>query len=206
MKLKHVFVFLSVCIALTSSRSYGLPETSTAAQTQKWLAQLDSKSGSIEFQAKGHPSALRIIGKGTGPQGSFAVVQKSVTGSASFDLTSLDTGIGMRDKHMKEKYLQVDKFPIAKLTIKKMILPTEPGIGKLSAENIPFEGTLSLHGIEKPITGTAKVESDSQKLKIGAIFALNVTDYGIEIPSFAGITIESAVNVTIQSEGDFKAP
>jgi polyisoprenoid-binding protein YceI len=181
-------------------------KTATAEQTQQWLAQLDQKSGSIEFQAKGHPSALRIVGKGTGPQGSFAIAKQSVTGSASFDLTSLDTGISLRDKHMKEKYLQVDKYPNAKLSITQMNLPVAPSGGKVSAENVPFQGTLNLHGTEKPVTGTAKVDLDSQKVKIAANFDLNMADYGIEVPSFAGITIDNAVSVTIQSEGNVSAP
>jgi polyisoprenoid-binding protein YceI len=212
---KHVLILFSLFSVFNATTLFALSpneapnvvnESTNTARTQKWLAELDQKSGSIEFQAKGHPSALRIIGKGAGPQGSFAVTSHSVTGTASFDLNSLDTGINMRDKHMKEKYLQVDKFPNAKLRITKMNLPSDPTTGKLSAENIPFEGTLSLHGVEKPITGIAQVESDSQKLKVGASFSLNVTDYGIEIPGFAGITIDNAVTVTIQSEGNLSPP
>ena len=32
-------------------------------------------------------------------------------------LASLETGIGLRDRHMREKYLQVDKYPDAVLEL-----------------------------------------------------------------------------------------
>lgn len=176
--------------------------SATAEQTQAWLASLDQKEGSIEFQAKGHPSALHIVGKGSAAKGEFTVRKNSVSGSATFDLSSLDTGIALRDQHMKEKYLQVDKYPTAKLTITNMNLPNGSGSGKISADNVSFQGTLQLHGVDKPVSGIAKIDGDSQQLKIAANFGIKMSDYGIEVPSFAGITIDDAVDVSVAGKAN----
>src|SRR5262245_62020670 len=76
---------------------------------------LDPAAGSTEFHAVGRPSMLKITGKGPGPKGEIKAEGSKVTGSFSVDLNAVTTGISMRDHHMKEKYLQTDKFPNAEL-------------------------------------------------------------------------------------------
>src|SRR4051812_34300287 len=94
------------------------------AAGNQWMVDLGAGSGTVEFNATGRPSALVINGKGAAPKGKVAVNGTSVTGSANFDLTSLDTGINLRNDHMKNKYLEVSKYPQATLTIQKLTLPS----------------------------------------------------------------------------------
>src|SRR5262245_18665278 len=81
---------------------------------------LQDQAGSIEFNATGWPSALRIHGKGKGPDGTLTVTESAVTGSVAVDLGSLETGIALRDRHMKENYLQVDRYPKAVLNLSRL--------------------------------------------------------------------------------------
>ena len=71
--------------------------------------------------AIGRPAAIKILGKSKGPSGELKI-QKSdqdflVNGEAIIDLDSFETGINMRDQHMKEKYLETGKGKNAKLII-----------------------------------------------------------------------------------------
>jgi len=79
-------------------------------------------AGSIEFRAIGHPSTLKVIGKGSEFDGQFEVKSTEPQGKASFELAFLETGIQIRDKHMKEKYLQLAKYPQAELSIHQIFL------------------------------------------------------------------------------------
>ena len=63
---------------------------------------------------------------------------------------------------------------------------------------MPFQGVLSLHGIEKPVSGTVKAQRNGNQLNVAASFGLKVTDYGIAIPSFAGVTMAESVDIDVQ--------
>jgi polyisoprenoid-binding protein YceI len=159
----------------------------------------DQNSGSVEFHATGHPSAIKIVGKGKSSKGSFTVKEKTVTGSAHFDLASLDTGIETRNTHMKEKYLEIQKFPDAVLTITKMELPKD-FVKDSSFTKLPFTGNLSLHGVEHAVTGLADISRHDSDVTINATFGLKIADYAIALPTFMGITMADDVQITVQSK------
>lgn len=60
----------------------------------------DKSKGQVVFEAVGKPSFLKIKGQGEGPEGEVSVADK-VTGSFKFKMATLDTGIGLRNDHMK---------------------------------------------------------------------------------------------------------
>jgi polyisoprenoid-binding protein YceI len=173
------------------------------ANTPKTSVILEEGSGSVEFRATGRPSAIKIVGKGDKPKGRLTLDGRSIQGEAVFSLATLDTGIGLRDKHMKEKYLEVSRYPEAKLTVRRLEMPGEPAEGA-KFEKVPFSGVLSLHGKDKPVEGRATLERKGDQLQISAEFGLRIADHGIEIPSFAGITMADEVQVVVQDAAPLK--
>ena len=166
---------------------------------QKTNVELSKASGEVEFFAVGNPSLLRIHGKGVAPGGKFAIDDnENVTGEGSFDLSSLDTGIDMRNKHMKEKYLQVEKFPVASLKMSEMVLPLKSESLSWKFENVPFKALLTLHGQTKPVEGLAKVSRKEDRIELSCEFSIKLADFGIDIPSYAGITIANDVRVHVR--------
>ena len=171
------------------------------AAVPQFTADFDHATGTTTFLAKGHPSAMHINGKGDAPTGKLDVKDGKVSGVLALNLESLDTGIGMRTHHMKEKYLEVGKFPQAKLTLNNLPLAAADTTAKdFSLDKVPFTGILSLHGVNKPVSGLARIERKGANLHLNAEFPLKISDYGIEIPSFAGITVADEVDVVIQSD------
>lgn len=88
----------------------------------------------VTFDAIGRPSMLRIKGKGTGVSGTFTIDKQIVSGTTTFSLETLKTGIELRDEHMREKYLHTKQFPEAVLTLIAVSLPpnfssTKPLVG-----------------------------------------------------------------------------
>src|SRR3989338_6695806 len=65
-----------------------------------------SEAGDVRFLAVGKPSMLKIHGKGKILAADFQLEKESLKGSAEVDLNSIDTGIALRNQHMKEKYLE----------------------------------------------------------------------------------------------------
>jgi polyisoprenoid-binding protein YceI len=175
------------------------------ARADAWLLDLDQGSGAVTFDAIGKPSALKIHAKGNAPKGQLKVKDGKVSGVATLKLDSLDTGIKMRNEHMKKRYLETDKHPEAKLTLTELPIPAGYAAPDFSASDVPFKGTLSLHGVEKPIEGKAKLSRSGGDLSIDARFSLKIDDFAIKSPSFAGITMASDVNCAVEAKAPFKA-
>jgi polyisoprenoid-binding protein YceI len=150
-------------------------------------------NGVLSFDAVGRPSMLKIHGEGKQLRGQIRQEGKIVTGTISAKLDDLDTGIALRNEHMKNKYLEIGKFPDAAFKLDPLSLPAGEGDFK----GIPFKGTLTLHGVEKPVAGFADIVTKNNVQSISATFTTKVGDYGVKSPSFAGITMADDVKVKI---------
>jgi polyisoprenoid-binding protein YceI len=162
------------------------------------------ENGSVEFVATGRPSMLKIRAKGKGPSGTLTVVDHKISGDLSFELETLDSGIETRDRHMKDKYIEVGKFKTATLHLNSMALPfslKELNAGAKSSYEFPFEGDFEMHGTTKKVTGTVKLENKVDKpISFEATFGTKISDYNINNPSYAGIKILDDVPVTVISQ------
>lgn len=149
-------------------------------------AHIQSK-GKVEFLAKGFPTFITIQGKGDQLKGEMDISGNKVnSGKFQFPLSTLKTGMDLRDEHMHEKYLESKKYPNAVLTLEPFNLDEE-GTAK---------GKLSLHNKEKNIEVTYKRLSENP-LQIEAEFKLLLEDYGIDIPSFQGITVAKEIKIKV---------
>jgi hypothetical protein len=165
-----------------------IPSLAQAAIPLKGLPE-----GSVNFLAVGKPSALKIHGKAAGPEAKLSLDGTKLTGAAEFDMNNLTTGINLRDQHMKEKYLQVKEHPKAKLTL--IDVPVDPGFATTltNSGEKPFKGKLQLHGQERDVDGTYTAKDGLVQAK----FQIKLTHYGIEIPSYLGITVAELVDVNV---------
>lgn len=149
--------------------------------------------GQITFLAKGKPALISIKGEGEGAMAVLKEKDQILSGEFSFQLKSLKTGIELRDDHLKNKYLEVDKYPMATLKISELKLPENLDV------RFPFKGILNLHGVDQPIEGNASVTSDSKLQKISAEFKIKLSQFKIEIPSFQGITVAEEVQIKVEA-------
>ena len=156
---------------------------------------LSSEKGKVEFLAKGWPALLKINGKGEGATGKVVIKDNKASGELKLNLSSFETGISLRDTHMKDNYLEVAKFPVATLTLKKIELP------KNLKGKAKFTGNLNLHGVNKPINGKLSFKGTKKGInKVKAEFDLKISDFDIAIPSFKGVTVAEDVKVNVSSE------
>lgn len=149
--------------------------------------------GSVNFLAVGKPSALKIHGKASGPEAKLNLEGTKLTGFAEFDMNKLDTGINLRNEHMKEKYLQVKEHPKAKLTLTDAAVDPAFATTLTNGGEKPFKGKLQLHGQERDVEGTYTAKNGLVQAK----FQIKLTNFGIEIPSYLGITVAELVDVNV---------
>ena len=110
------------------------------------------------------------------------------------DLNTVDTGIGLRNRHMRENYLHTDKFPKTHFTAKLV------KVEKVSENeyNVEAEGRFFVHGVEKAKKITAKLmKIDEEKYKISASFIVALSDYNIEVPSIMFYKIDENMDLQV---------
>jgi polyisoprenoid-binding protein YceI len=109
------------------------------------------------------------------------------------DLNDLDTGIGLRNSHMREDYLITDKWPFAKfegtvISSKK----TSKGYEVIA------EGTFEVKGESRKKKITATIAEKGSGLSINTDFIVNLNEHKIEIPSFMGAEVDEDVELVIR--------
>jgi polyisoprenoid-binding protein YceI len=154
-------------------------------------------TGSVEFVAIGKPSAIKINGKGGGLDSKIEINGSSVSGRFEIPLDQIDTGIDMRNQHMKEKYLEIAKYPKAELEMPSLTLPSSPYKEGFTSKRQPSKGMLTLHGVKKPVEGVFDATSSAQKLDGQAEFEVKISDFGIAVPKYLGITVADSVKVKV---------
>jgi polyisoprenoid-binding protein YceI len=192
------WIVFGLFVLVSISPSAFAADHASGEKNQLLHADFTSSSGAVEFRATGHPSALHVTGKGVGATGSLNIQPdgRTVSGHLVFDLRTLDTGISLRDEHMKEKYLEASKYPEADLDLKDLKLPES--ISSLTPVTVPFQGVLTLHGTKKPVSGSVDLKTISPGVILSvASFAIKLPDFGIEIPKYMGITIAEDVQLTV---------
>jgi polyisoprenoid-binding protein YceI len=141
----------------------------------------------VDFEASG-PAGLKI----TGSTGELTAAEDGGNVVLTVALGNLTTGIGLRDQHMKEKYLEVPKFPSTTLTIARSAL-TVPASGQKSAGDAP--ATLTLHGQSHPVTVHYDSKADGASVVTHGSFHINMNDFGITVPVYLGVTVKPGVDV-----------
>lgn len=143
--------------------------------------------GEVEFTAKGFPSFITIKGKGKGISGVIEMEGNLLkSGKIQFPLKTLKTGMDLRDEHMHDKYLETKKYPMAILTLPQVTLEKSGTI----------EGSLKLHNVSKKVSIDYEAASTSP-LMTKASFSIVLGDFGIDIPSFQGITVAKDIKINV---------
>lgn len=109
------------------------------------------------------------------------------------DLNSLDTGIGLRNRHMRENYLHTEQFPFTHFT-GKLIKAEAVKEGEYA---VTAEGTMFIHGIEKQMTVEGMIQATASGYRIQAKFTAALTDYNIEVPQLMFFKIDENMQLEL---------
>lgn len=113
------------------------------------------------------------------------------------DLNTLQTGINLRDKHMRDNYLETKKYPFAEFTGK--IVTPEPSTLFSSGETteVTAQGIFKLHGVEKNMEVKGILRREGEQLLLTASFSVLLSDFNIEKPSLVVYELADEQKVTI---------
>jgi len=109
------------------------------------------------------------------------------------DLASLDTGIGLRNRHMRDNYLEVRAFPFA--TFAGHIVhaeATSSGDFRVTAA-----GGLTIHGITRRRELTCRVTPVGAAYRVVCGFEVLLTDHDIEIPKIMFLKLANEIRLEL---------
>lgn len=145
----------------------------------------------VSFFATGSPGFLSIEGKTT----DITLVDDGEQLAFTVPIASVDTGIALRDQHMRDKYVQADQFPDLVLVLPRSAVAFPAEKGRMSEGTV--EATFTTHGVALPVTVTYTAKRKTESWTVSASFPFDVSKHGIEIPSYMGVTIDPAMQAEV---------
>ena len=118
-------------------------------------------------------------------------------GALRVDLAALDTGIELRNAHLRQNYLETargEQFRYAALT---GIALRDPLPADAARHETPFSATLSLHGVEREIAGDAELSRRDGRISIRAAFSLSLEAFDIPPPRYLGVGVRDEVGIRV---------
>lgn len=111
------------------------------------------------------------------------------------DLTTLETGIGKRDKDMRET-LETDEYPFAEF-FGKLVSPFDPNSNEVQPARV--RGTFTIHGVSREITIEGTLQKTDDGLKVEAEWELNLDDYDITPPQLLVMKVDEVQKIRIEA-------
>lgn len=172
-----------------------VPAVASAAETRTFRIERGEVRVTVPLMPGGAFEAKSTALSGTVALGSGKPLP--LTGDIRLELTGIDTGIDLRNQHLREKYLEVAKGPdFDKAVLSEVRLADADGEGFQG--RTAFSGSLLLHGVKRQVTGTGEIRRQGLSVQVEARFALALTDFGIEPPEYLGVGVANKVMVKVQ--------
>ena len=120
----------------------------------------------------------------------------AATVSVTIDLGSLDTGVGLRNREMRERYLETPKFPRA--TFQSVSVSAPASVEPNAPAEITVTGDFTLHGVTKRMVIPVRVVLIPEgRIHVTTRFNVHMPDFGIEVPSNVLVTVNHDVPVRL---------
>ncbi len=132
-----------------------------------------------------------LKGDGLVPAGNYA-------GSELYfevELDGLDTGMRLRNRHMRRNYLETKKYPYAAYTAAIRLVQQAADGGFV----VTASGTMAIHGVEREMDVECPIASVNRGYRVRCNFSLLLSNFNIKIPSLMFMKISD----TIALELDF---
>jgi polyisoprenoid-binding protein YceI len=141
-------------------------------------------------QTSGVTGSITVSGDATGYQATAISVIADLTSLHSIDSVA-GRDVTQRDG-IVSRQLDVQQFPDAKFTAASASVP---GTLTSSQVDVSVTGSLTIHGVTKPVTATAKAQLAGGKIEIAGSVSINMTDYGVTPPQVPFTTVDPAATI-----------
>lgn len=112
------------------------------------------------------------------------------------DLNTLDTGIKLRNSHMRESYLETEECPFAEFT-GQLDSAFDPDLNE--EQDISVSGEFTVHCVTKELAATGTIKPTPDGLMVKAEWEILLKDFDIDRPgvAFYELAEEQRINISI---------
>jgi polyisoprenoid-binding protein YceI len=121
----------------------------------------------------------------------------SQSGEVIVDLSTLDTGVELRDRHLRTKYLEIDRGADYARGVLSMIRLDDPMPRGTGTYKTGFSGVLLLHGVKRALTGEVELSRTDGRLHVEATFSISLDAFEIPPPRYLGVGVRDEVHVVV---------
>lgn len=159
----------------------------------------------------------RIVGRTNDISGSadlnFDDIKATSKASFEVDLRTLDTGIAMRNQDMRTNYLETDKYPKAKFTLRRIVSADHNSLLPEQTVNLVAEGEFEVHGVGKtyeiaitltytpsasnPEAAKRLYDGKGDLVNVTALWSIRLSDHGIIRPSFLFMRLTEEQHISV---------
>lgn len=105
-------------------------------------------------------------------------------------LAALTTGMRLRDAHMRDKYLEVRRWPDTRLEVDTALLST-------THVDRVIEGVLTLHGTARKVPVVYRATCAEDVCDVTGSVAFDMRAFGVVVPAYFGLTVDHDVVVDV---------
>ena len=181
-------VALALAVCLCATALFAQSRTYEIRKDPKNLVEFHAEDTYDAFDGKTNNVSVTIVADAAKP--TAAKVELSI------DLASLDTGIGLRNHEMRERYLQTPRFPGA--TFKSVSVEGADAVAANQPADLKINGDFTLHGITKRVTLPARVVLlPDKRIHVTSAFNVHMPDYDIHVPRNILVTVDHMIPVRL---------
>jgi polyisoprenoid-binding protein YceI len=161
-----------------------------AAQTATDAGAVEVRGGTAAFDVGTNISAISVHGKSNAVTARLRIRQAPdgpvLEGiEAALPVKSLNTGMGMRDEHMRKHIFMTDdgQLPDVRFTADKAVCSRVTP----RQSSCELSGNLAIRGTTRPFTAVMKINEEGGTLRAVGDGSVMLSAYGIERPSQLGV-------------------
>jgi polyisoprenoid-binding protein YceI len=208
--LTTTFALATICAMVFSTTSTFATGFNISAKGVKTIT-VNNKVGTNQAQFNSKAPLEEINGTASIVKGTFTIDPSNIeatTGKIEVPITSMQTGVELRDQHLRGKdWLDADGSPNIIFEVKKIsgVQIVSSGNGKGVAKGIA-EGTLTVHGVAKaasfPIEISYVEKSPADVVMIKSEFTVSLKDHNIAgKKGIVGSKVAETINVKVSLFG-----
>lgn len=143
----------------------------------------------VVFHAEGSPGFLTF----DGVTRHLTLADDGTSLTFTVPMDTVETGITLRDQHMRDNYVQTSQFPNVVLVVAKSSVtwPTDGGAQGTT------QATFEAHGVKLEVPVAYDIKKTKTGYRVKASFPFDTTQHGIEIPKYLGVTIKPAMEAEV---------
>jgi polyisoprenoid-binding protein YceI len=182
-------VTIALGILLAAATLHAQSRTYTITKGGNNVAQFHAEDTYDSFDGKTSDVNGTIVADPANP--SAASVQINI------NVDSLDTGASLRNKEMRERYLETAKFGTA--AFRSVSVAGPASIAANAPADVAVTGDLTLHGVTKRMTIPVRVVLiPDGRVHATTNFKIHMPDFGVTVPHNVLVTVNDEVPVHLE--------